>query len=710
MSRKRWLVTAMAGACVCQGLFASELLNSDEAVQHLDKKVVYGGSYRNTATKSSLSAQETPQGFSVINRDLLDMRGADSINEALRYVPGVISELRGGAVTRIDQFTIRGFQNYQNSYDGLQLLFNDWNLQPQIDAVAIEQVEVFKGPTSVLYGAMPPGGMVNLIAQSPSSAPHNSVKINSGNQDLKKISANSGGQLGYSDVSYNLVALASKKQGQAVTSDEERYLIAPSFDWQLSSDTLINFNVLYQNDPSAGIYNTVPGKGSVLKNINGKLPTDFYAGDANWNTYEREVALYGYKINHVINDTWSFLHNARYMNATAYQENTYSTGLSTDERTLDRRAYLTDEKSEGVTIDNQLAAFIHSGDAAHNILLGLDYLKLRSGIKYEDAVTDSIDLFTPDNFIIEAVALDFSASGYSSDFDIEREQMGVYLQDQVQYENFILIVGGRYDNYRQTEKGVKYSTQTSVEVDHENFSGRLAGLYKFDNGLSPFISYAESFEPVTGSDRHGATFDPATSHQWETGLKFNTQDEFHTASVSVFQIVKENDTTRDPTGTAYDKIQTGEVRSKGVELEVASQASKSLTLLFNYTFMDMEVTQDNNGLQGKTPIRVAENSASFWADYDVHSGILAGAGLGLGVRYTGDTKIDALNTDTVPAYTLVDLAFTYDLGLINAEANGVKLAVSMNNLLGERYTTCFDENNCWFGAERTVAASAEYRF
>jgi len=710
MFKKKLLVAAIAGACISQGLWASELLNEDETVKDLDKQVIYGSSYRNTATKSSLSTNETPQGISVINRDILDMRGADSINEALRYVPGVTSELRGGAVTRMDQFTIRGFQNYQNSYDGLQLLYNDWNLQPQIDAAAIEQVEVFKGPTSVLYGAMPPGGMVNLIAQSPSATPHNSVKINSGNQELKEISVNSGGQLAYSDFSYNMVALARKKQGQAVTSEEERYLIAPSFDWQLSSDTLINFNVFYQNDPTAGIYNTVPGKGAVLKNVNGELPTDFYAGDANWNTYEREVALYGYKINHAINDTWSFLHNARYMNATAYQENTYAIGLAADERTLGRRAYLTDETSEGVTIDNQLSGFIQMGDIGHNILFGLDYLKLRSGIQYEDATTDAIDLFAPDNHIIDPATLDFAASGYSSDFDIEREQMGLYLQDQLQYANLIVIAGGRYDSYRQTEKGIKYGAATNSEVDHENFSGRVAALYKFDNGVSPFISYSESFEPVSGSDRNGNVFDPATSHQWETGLKFYSQNERHNASVSAFQILKENDTTRDPDGTAYDKIQTGEVRSSGIELELASQPSDNLTLLFNYTFMDMEVTKDNNGLEGKTPIRVADNSASFWSNYDIYQGALAGAGLGLGVRYTGETQIDALNTDTVPSYTLIDLSVTYDLGRLNAAANGVKVGMVVNNLLNERYTTCFDENNCWFGAEQTVEASVEYLF
>ncbi len=710
MKFRKSLLAVTIGALCSSHLVLGEVIDQGELTKKLEKIVISGDSYRNTATKSLLTSEETPQGYSVINRENLDMRGADSINEALRYVPGVGAELRGGAVTRIDQFTVRGFENGQNSYDGLQLLFNDWNLQPQIDAVAIEQVEVFKGPTSVLYGAMPPGGMVNLIAPTPSEDEYTNVNVSSGSQNLKEVSAKSGGQLAYGDLSYNLVTLARKKDGQAVTSEEERYLVAPTVDWQVSDDTLVNFNILYQKDPSAGIYNSLPAKGTVLKNLNGDLDSDFYAGDANWNTYERDVALYGYKVNHSFNDNWSLLHNARYMNATAYQENTYSVGLAEDERTLARRAYLTDETSEGVTIDNQVSGLIVTGPVEHNVLFGLDYLNLNSGIEYEDAVTQSIDLFNPDNYLINPDELDFVASGYSSDFDIHKEQLGVYVQDQMRINNLVIIGGGRYDTYRQTEKGIKYSTKVDTEIDHENFSGRLAALYNLGNGISPFMSYSESFEPVLGSDKEGNEFDAATSHQWEAGLKFLSVDEKHSASVSAFQIIKENDTTRDPDGTAYDKIQTGEVQSKGIELEVASYPSNNITVLFNYTYMDMEVTKDNSGLEGKTPIYIADNSASFWSNYDVYTGPLSGVGIGLGVRYTGETQMDALNTDTLPDYTLVDLAASYDLGRLSTQARGIKVGMSVNNLLNEEYVTCYDENNCWFGAERVVEANVEYNF
>ena len=435
----------------------------------------------------------------------------------------------------------------------------------------------------------------------------------------------------------------------------------------------------------------------------------FYAGDANWNTYERDVALYGYKVNHNFNDNWSLLHNARYMNATAYQENTYSVGLAEDERTLFRRAYMTDETSEGVTIDNQVSGLIVTGPVEHNVLMGFDYLNLKSGIKYEDSATNPIDLYNPDNFLINPDDFEYSPF-YTSDFDIHKEQVGVYLQDQMRINKLVLISGGRYDTFRQSEKGIKGGGPRDKTIDLNNFSGRLAALYNLGNGLSPFISYAESFEPVVGEDKEGNVFEASTSRQWEAGLKFLSSDDKHSASVSAFQILKENDTTRDPDGTPYQKIQTGEVESKGVELEVASYPSNNLTVLFNYTYMDMEVTKGNDGLKGKTPVFVADNTASFWTNYDVYTGPMSGVGVGLGVRYTGETQLDALNTDSLSDYTLVDLAASYDLGRLSAQARGVKLGMSVNNLLNESYVTCYDESNCWFGAERVVEANVEYNF
>lgn len=181
--------------------------NTHEPME-LDTMTVYGETYRNTATKTALEPGETPQSISVLDQQALEMHDADSVATALRYVPGVNTELRGGVIGRLDLFSIRGFINYQNYYDGLQLLYNDWNLQPQIDLKAVQQVEVFRGPTSTLYGSMPPGGMVNLIGKQPSTESFKKIEVAGGSRNLVEASVESRGQLGDSNLSYSLVDIA----------------------------------------------------------------------------------------------------------------------------------------------------------------------------------------------------------------------------------------------------------------------------------------------------------------------------------------------------------------------------------------------------------------------------------------------------------------------------------------------------------------------
>ncbi len=700
------ILSPVAFAIIC-ALSSSAFAEQPVTDNTEEKMTVFGKAYRNTATKTALAPMDTPQAISDVDRETLDLRGVKSVAEALRYVPAVNTELRGGAVSRLDLFNIRGFINYQNFYDGLPLMYNGWNLQPQIDSIALEQVEIFKGPTSVLYGNIPPGGMVNLIAKSPQQEQSTDVTITGGSLDRKEFSIDSTGQIGDSNLSYRVVALARKKEGQADTSEEERYVFAPSLDWQVSDKTLVNFNMYYQNDPSAGIYTTVPAAGSVLANPNGKLDSSAFTGDENWNTYEREVLMLGYKINHEFNDDWSFLMNARFMDADAYQENTYNTGLESDMRTLGRRAYLTDETSQSFVIDNQVSGRFNTASVEHNVLLGFDYQQLDSRIIYKDASAPSIDIFNPNHKQIDGSSLNYT---YTTDFDLESRQVGVYVQDQLVLGNWVVIAGGRYDQYEQTSTDHATGADTDAAIDQDNFAFRLGGLYNFDNGLAPYVNYAQSFEPVVGADRHGNAFVPSTGEQWEAGLKYESADMSQKLVVSLFNITKKNDLTRDPTGTPYDQVQTGETQSKGVEVEANIMLTDNIDLATSYTYTDMTVTEDNTGSEGKTPVWVPKHAANAWLNYYIYNGMPAGTTIGTGIRYVGETQMDALNTEQVPDYTLVDMSVAYDLSYFSDSLDGSSISVVASNLFGTEYYSCYDTNNCWFGAERSITANVKFNF
>jgi len=183
--------------------------NNNKATKQDDTITVYSKTYRNTATKTTLEPEETPQGLTVIDNEQLQQREVQSLNQALRYTPGVVTETKGADVTLMDNYRVRGFEVNKSYYDGLVLPYlTGWNLQTQVDPIAIQQVEVFKGPTSVLYGAMNPGGMVNMIAKSPQMESATTVDVGTGSRNLMKASIDSTGQIGDSNLSYRLIGLA----------------------------------------------------------------------------------------------------------------------------------------------------------------------------------------------------------------------------------------------------------------------------------------------------------------------------------------------------------------------------------------------------------------------------------------------------------------------------------------------------------------------
>lgn len=689
-------------------VFAEPTASGDPAAQ--ETMTVLGQTYRHTATKTALAPEETPQSITVLESDTLELRGVNSVSEALRYVPGVNTEVRGGGVKIFDTFNIRGFDVTQSYYDGLALQYLvGWNLQPQIDPVAIEQVEVFKGPTSVLYGTMPPGGMVNIIPKSPQQTRATTVSVSTGTNNLKEAAIDTTGQIGDSDFAYRLIALGSDKDGQARGTEEERYLIAPSLDWAISDQTLVNFNLYYQRDPESGINSAAPSAGSVYASPNGDLPADLFVGDENWNTLDREVLMVGYKVNHDFNNDWTLLHHARYMDASLHQENTYNVGFAAGSDTLlNRNAYLTEESSKGLVIDTQLTGVIATGSVRHNVLFGLDYQQLDADVLYQDyGAIAPIDVFNPNTNQVNPGS--FTDTPYTNDKQIEVEQIGGYLQDQVRLDRLVLIAGGRYDYYKTTSQEQVGVSDYDIDISQHNFSYRVGALYELNSGFSPFFSFATSFEPIGGSDKNGKSFDPSTGEQWEAGVKYQSADMTTTASLAAFHITKKNALTADREEPLF-KTQTGEIVSQGIELEGKIYPTDNIDVTFNYTLMDMEITQDNSGLEGKTPVWVAEQTGSLWANYHIYDGALAGALLGTGVRYVGETQLDAMNSDTVPSYTLVDLAMRYDLGELSRSLSGVSAQLTATNLFDKEYYSCYDANNCWFGAEQTVEAKVSYSF
>jgi len=706
--RKGWFYPSLTALAIAVATSPVAQEQEDESLEHIEVNPMQ--SYRSTATKSSLRPIDSPVSISVIDQELLQLRQAQTVSEALRYSSGVTTESRP-TITIFDQFTIRGFDTYQTFYDGLPLLSNNsWNLYPQVDSFATESLEILKGPASSLYGLVPPGGMVNQVAKYPKDEDETLVRAAVGSDNLLELGVDTTGQL-TDNARYRLVALGRKQDGFQDTTENERYTIAPSVTIDLTKATELTLSAYYQDDPKMVPSTPLPGVGTLYEAPYGKLDASVYAGDENWNSYSREVLMLGYKVNHEFNNDWSVLQKFRYTDADALQQNTYHSGEPTDGVILTRSAYLTDEEIDGVTVDTQVAGFVQTGDVAHNLLFGVDYQNSDSTVAYRDTLTTGtpvLDLSNIDNdlFDVSSLPLDF----YQEDHVIDIEQIGFYLQDEIRIDNFTFLLNGRYDQFESTDvaaneyAGFPYGSTT--EIDQNEFSGRVAAMYTFDSGWRMYANYSESFEPVSGTDSvTEEAFKPTTADQVEVGTKYISGDGATTFTGAYFVLTKQNVVVNTSDFAQY--TQNGEVESKGVELELNTRVTNALSLQANATFLDMEVTEDtlDPDVVGKTPVWVAEESASVWANY-FFDDALDGLMLGAGVRYVGETQADKYNTDTVPSYTLVDAVLSYDMPQYD-----LKLTGSVSNLTDKEYVgSCYDTNNCWYGAQRRFEIGIEKRF
>ncbi|MGO3177806.1 TonB-dependent siderophore receptor [Psychrobacter sp.] len=675
----------------------------------LDTITVYADSYRTTGTKTALDPDDAPMSYTRIDQELLQKRQVDSVNAALRYEPGISSESRG-TVSVFDEYNIRGFKTYSNFYDGLRLPYDGaWNLMPQVDVYATKAVEVVKGPASSLYGYAAPGGMVNQIAKTPKSTQETEVQLRLGNQDLKEVAIDTTGALTDS-LNYRFVALKREKDGQMQTTEEERTLINPSLEWQATDDVSVLANLYYQDDPEMVPSTPLPAVGTVYNASYGKLDSDAYAGDE-WNKFSKEVFMPSVTVNWDINDQLTFKHITRYTDSEAEQRNMYNSGgfISDSDTILNRVAYTTDESMKNWTTDNQLAYQFDTANTSHNLLFGVEYQETDSTADYYDAGADgtpNLDLSNPDFSQINTNTLPLDV--YSQYEDIEQSQLGFYIQDEMTWQDWTVVTGLRHDKFESiTDKttaseGVQTGEET-IDNDASETSGRIAAIYDFDNGISPYASYSQSFQPVVGSNFiTNEPFKPTTADQLEAGIKYQSTDGATQGTLSIFDITQKNVVVADYVNYR-DQTQTGEISSKGFEISSSHMLNDWVDVAASYSYTDAEITEDefNPDVVGNTPAQTAKHKATLWADYYATDKLTLNAG----VRYEGGMQIDKQNSDELPSVTLVDIGGSYQINPM------LTVGASINNLFDKTYVgACYDINNCWMGPERQMSVSLQAQF
>ena len=700
MKTSRFAICALAGAITLALHTPAFAQESTIVVSGAEQDSALPG-WTNSATKSAVAESKTPQVINTISATEIAQRHANSVNEILRYAPGVSTEVRGNT-SYMSEYKIRGFTVEQEYYNGLQLPYNvTGNTKARIDPLLIESVDILKGPASVLYGGGSPGGLVNIQGKKPQKEQHTEVGFTTGTRNLKEGYLDSTGQIADSDWNYRLLGKATEGDDQPHTTRTENYLVAPSVTWQPDSKTRLTLDALAQNTPSLSPSNPLP-----LSYLRSKYADRRdYAGDE-WSGFKQRQWMLGYSFEHEFDSGWGFNQKARYFDVDTHQRSVYSTGAASEVYQLNRFAYTTDEDLHSFNMDNQVTKTVTLGEWKHHLLAGFDYQKLNSHFHYRYAsATPGIDMRNPDYTQISESALGLYTAQKNR---LSYQQNGYYLQDQVEFGGLNLLGSLRYDDYRSVTTNYLQNGDKAW-VSQDRVTKRLGALYAFENGIAPFISYSEGFAPVSPQGTLMAKeVKPTTSKQVEGGVKYLLEEYATTLTASVFNIRQKNVVTTDPGFLNYR--QTGEVESKGAELSVVSRPTDNLTLIGNYAYTHAINTEDDK-YQGKRPTQVPENAFNLWGDYTFDSTPLKGLNLGAGARYTGPMEIaPTIDQGKLGGTTQYDLAASYRMGEIMPSLEGLTIKASAQNITNKETFTCYDATNCWIGRDRTYQVGASYSF
>jgi iron complex outermembrane receptor protein len=646
-----------------------------------------------TGTKTDTPLIEVPQSVSVVTRDQMETRKVETLTETLRYTPGVFD--RGGYQSNSPDFQVRGFNTtpWTGAFylNGLRTIGNG-----DIEPYGLERAEVMRGPSSVLYGQGGPGGVIGLVTKRPTEKPMREVQLQGGNFDQK------GGAFDFSGpvtedktLLYRFTGLLREGGNGIDFSNDKRAFLSGALTWRPTAATEITAFSLYQKGEGRWNYG-LPARGTALSNPNGQIPITRFIGEPAYDRNATELTVVGYNLQHRATENLTFRQNLQYAREIWDFQNVAPTGLRADMRTLNRYAYKGYYTFDTVAVDNQAELKVATGPLQHTVLLGVDYRWRKYDELYTyNGVVGPIDVYAPV----------YGQSVFMPNFDQGTRQIqnlaGIYLQDQIKLERWILTLGGRYD---WANSNVVDSFSGVVTNPNDNAFTKRAGLgYEFDSGLVPYISYSESFTPLTGTTFDGSPYKPETGTQYEAGIKYQPTGAKWRITAAVYDLRRQNVTTTDPDHPGKS-IQTGEVTSRGFEFEAVASLTNNLNLTAAYSYNDTRVTKSNSADLGKRPTRNPPHLASLWADYTIREGALNGLGFGGGVRYVSASAGDYLNTFEAPAYTLVDAMVRYDI-------DNWRFSVNATNLFDKYYVgACFSSAQCNVGRGRTVIGKVSYRW
>ncbi|RBP42527.1 iron complex outermembrane receptor protein [Roseimicrobium gellanilyticum] len=686
-----------------------------------------------TSTVSGLKTDtpllETPQAISVVPQAVIKDQAARDLGDVIKNVAGVTP---GGYYSEWDYYRIRGFDAAFTTYqDGLRGDYDGIGAE----TFGLERVEVIKGPASTLYGQAPLGGIVNLVSKRPRrefggeigftggtwdfyegtidinvplltpGAPVTPAPLGKGAKAVQPIAVSTSDDLG---IYFRLAALYRDKGSFVDYYDYERIYIAPSLTFEWGDDTSLTFLTSYLRDD--GLFSMpLPARGTVLPNPNGEIPVSRFIGvPGKSGLLNLDTLRLGYEFKHRFNDSLSIRQNLAYYRVEQHWNDIlYNSVLDDDLRTLYANPY---DYNRGLyqrfMVDTAVDFLFDTGSIKHSLTLGTDYYYSNQKARYTEINYDdfpgsyvAIDLFKP-NYNVSIPQPTIAGS-----FLKKEHNVGIYLQDHMKLtDKLTFTVGGRYE-YLWLDDSGSYGSIPADATD-DAFTPKAGITYEFVPGVAAYANYSRSYAPQWGSrDETGAPIAPEEGENWEGGVKYDLLDGRLTGMISVFQLTRENVATSNlATPDPSDATVSGEQRSRGFEFETAAELLPGLQLIAAYTYLDAEVTEDNDIPVGTPLLGVPDHTVTAWLKYTVQDGPLKGFGVGVGGRYYSSQSGDTYHTFDLPSYGLVDTALFY-------ERENYRIQVNFNNVFDKRhFVGSYDELYVLPGEPFNVSASVTWKF
>ncbi|MGL5836776.1 MAG: TonB-dependent siderophore receptor [Waterburya sp.] len=652
-----------------------------------------------TATKTEIPIRDIPGSIQIVPKQVLEEQKITGVRDAVFNVSGVTPGGNGGLSTIGESYIFRGFDNGQiggTFVNGFKR-YTDTGFGRDLDVANIQQIEILKGPASVLYGQAEPGGILNIATKQPLSTPSYKLEGTIGNFDFYRPTLDFSAPLNDSKtIGYRLNAAYENASSYVDFVDTESAFIAPVVNFAIGKKTNLTLETdyFYQNKVS---YSGIPSSGTVVDNPLGKLPDSRFLDNPDSKTYNN-FFNFGYHLNHKFNDNWSIRNGFKTAYYQVDEEYLFGLGVGEDNRTLERDGAYSESDAHSNILQTDVLGKIGTGKIKQDLLFGLELGWTNYDLKRFESSSGvpAIDIFNP---VYEPINFD----QFIRTENAEQNTAGLYAQDLISFgEKFKVLLGGRLDlattSYKNSESQVDYEQEDSA------FSPRVGLVYQPIKPVSLYTSWSRSFQPALASsvNADNTPFDPTKGQQFEAGVKTEFLDGKLATTLAAYQITRENVVTGDPNDPALS-IQVGEQQSKGIELDIAGKILPGWNIIAGYAYTDTEVTKDNNGNEGNQLDNVSPHSASLWTTYEIQDGDWKGLGLGGGLFLIDEREGDLENTFTLPSYVRTDALIYYRRQNWQAQLN-------FKNLFDVDYYEGAAFGSVFPGAPFTVQGSMSFKF